>query len=127
MASKENPINRMAAETTKELATESEPFDRAASEVSPHITVYSKFLGWYASPLFQLVLVALICFLCPGMFNALSGMGGGGMTDATLVDKMVKSCTLSVLLNYSHTNRQSHRTLLYMLPLHSLVSFQVRL
>ncbi|KAJ5688494.1 hypothetical protein N7536_011113 [Penicillium majusculum] len=88
MASKENPVIGMAAETTKELATESEPFDHAANEVSPHITIYSKFCGWYASPLFQLVLVALICFLCPGMFNALSGMGGGGMTDATLVDKM---------------------------------------
>lgn len=126
MASKENPVIGMAAETTKELATESEPFDHAANEVSPHITIYSKFCGWYASPLFQLVLVALICFLCPGMFNALSGMGGGGMTDATLVDKMVNSCTSSVLLNYSHTNCGSHRTLLYMLPLPSPVSFRVR-
>lgn len=116
----------MAADTTKELATVSEPFDHAANEVSPHITVYSKIRGWYASPLFQLVLVALICFLCPGMFNALSGMGGGGMTDATLVDKMVKSCTFSVLVDYSHTNRRSHRILLYMLPLPSQVSFRVR-
>jgi len=43
---------------------------------------------WYASPKVQLVLVALVCFLCPGMFNALNGLGGGGKTDATLADHM---------------------------------------
>jgi MFS family permease len=35
-------------------------------------------IPWYASPQVQLVLVALVCFLCPGMFNALGGLGGGG-------------------------------------------------
>lgn len=29
----------------------------------------------------DLVMVAFICFLCPGMFNALNGMGGGGLLD----------------------------------------------
>ncbi|KAH8784762.1 DUF895 domain membrane protein [Hyaloscypha sp. PMI_1271] len=43
---------------------------------------------WYASPKFQLVMVAFVCFLCPGMFNALGGMGGGGKSDATLADNM---------------------------------------
>lgn len=37
-------------------------------------------LPYYASPQVQLVLVAFVCFMCPGMFNALTGMGGGGMT-----------------------------------------------
>ncbi|CCC05425.1 hypothetical protein SMACR_09175 [Sordaria macrospora] len=36
---------------------------------------------WYASPLFQLLLVSLVCFMCPGMYNALSGLGGGGQVD----------------------------------------------
>lgn len=40
-------------------------------------------LPWYASPPSQLVLVALVCFLCPGMFNAVGGLGGGGQVDAT--------------------------------------------
>ena len=44
---------------------------------------------YYASPRFQLVMVALVCFLCPGMFNALGGMGGGGKQDPTLADNMV--------------------------------------
>jgi MFS family permease len=36
---------------------------------------------WYASPIVQLLMVAMVCFLCPGMFNALSGLGGGGQVD----------------------------------------------
>ncbi|KAI1381296.1 MFS general substrate transporter [Hypoxylon crocopeplum] len=41
---------------------------------------------WYASPKVQLVMVALVCFMCPGMYNALSGLGGGGQLDATVQD-----------------------------------------
>ena len=44
-------------------------------------------IPWYASPPVQLILVALVCFLCPGMFNALGGMGGGGQIDANAADK----------------------------------------
>ncbi|OAA53491.1 Glycoside hydrolase, superfamily [Niveomyces insectorum RCEF 264] len=33
---------------------------------------------YYASPLFQVVLVSVVLFLDPGMSNALSGLGGGG-------------------------------------------------
>lgn len=38
---------------------------------------------WYASPIVQLFMVAMVCFLCPGMFNALGGLGGAGQVDAT--------------------------------------------
>ena len=41
---------------------------------------------WYASPAVQLVLVALVCFLCPGMFNALGGLGGAGLSNAKAAD-----------------------------------------
>jgi hypothetical protein len=44
---------------------------------------------WYASPRFQLGMVAFVCFMCPGMFNALSGLGGGGQADPHLADEMV--------------------------------------
>lgn len=43
-------------------------------------------LPYYASPPAQLLLVSLVCFLCPGMFNALSGMGGGGQVDTRTQD-----------------------------------------
>jgi MFS family permease len=38
-------------------------------------------IPWFASPETQLVLVSVVCFLCPGMFNAVSGLGGGGQLD----------------------------------------------
>jgi hypothetical protein len=44
-------------------------------------------LPCYASPFSQLIIVSFVCFLCPGMFNALSGMGGGGQVDATANDE----------------------------------------
>ncbi|KAH9603326.1 hypothetical protein KSS87_020346 [Heliosperma pusillum] len=37
----------------------------------------------YNSPLIQVILIGFVCFCCPGMFNALSGMGGGGQVDHT--------------------------------------------
>lgn len=41
---------------------------------------------WYASPKVQLFMVAMVCFLCPGMFNALGGLGAGGQVDAQAQD-----------------------------------------
>ncbi|GAA5888478.1 hypothetical protein JCM6882_008635 [Rhodosporidiobolus microsporus] len=35
----------------------------------------------YAHPMVQTLVISLICFACPGMFNALSGVGGGGQLD----------------------------------------------
>jgi MFS family permease len=39
---------------------------------------------WYASPPVQLFMVSMVCFLCPGMFNALGGMGGMGLEDTKI-------------------------------------------
>lgn len=36
----------------------------------------------YATPQFQIIFVALVCFLCPGMFNAVNGLGAGGQVSA---------------------------------------------
>src|SRR6266516_162310 len=36
----------------------------------------------YASPTFQVGFVAMVCFLCPGMFNAVNGLGAGGLVSA---------------------------------------------
>ncbi|KAF9894202.1 hypothetical protein FE257_007704 [Aspergillus nanangensis] len=40
-------------------------------------------MPWFASPETQLILVSFVCFLCPGMFNAVSGLGGGGQLNET--------------------------------------------
>lgn len=42
---------------------------------------------WYASPPVQLVIISLVCFMCPGMFNALNGMGGGGQVTGDAANK----------------------------------------
>ncbi|KAI8388478.1 major facilitator superfamily domain-containing protein [Radiomyces spectabilis] len=38
----------------------------------------SSFVRRYNSPLVQVILLGLVCLCCPGMFNALSGLGAGG-------------------------------------------------
>ncbi|KAI9315014.1 major facilitator superfamily domain-containing protein [Dichotomocladium elegans] len=38
-----------------------------------------KFMDKCASPLVQVIFVGLVCLCCPGMFNALSGIGAGGL------------------------------------------------
>lgn len=35
----------------------------------------------YASPPFQMFFVAMVCFLTTGMFNAVNGLGAGGLVD----------------------------------------------
>lgn len=42
---------------------------------------------YYASPMTQLLLVSFVCFLCPGMYNALNGLGGGGISNADASNK----------------------------------------
>ncbi|KAG0221787.1 hypothetical protein BGW41_006529 [Actinomortierella wolfii] len=36
----------------------------------------------WASPLIQVLAIGVICFCCPGIFNALSSIGGGGQIDS---------------------------------------------
>lgn len=47
----------------------------------------SRTLPYYASPMTQLLLVSFVCFLCPGMYNAVSGLGGAGQLVQTDVSK----------------------------------------
>jgi hypothetical protein len=54
------------------------------------------FIPWYASPRIQLGMVSFVCFMCPGMYNALQGLGGAGKADAELVSKMVRFLPFNV-------------------------------
>ncbi|EGG02453.1 uncharacterized protein MELLADRAFT_38516 [Melampsora larici-populina 98AG31] len=40
----------------------------------------------YRHPLIQIVIVSIVCFCCPGMYNSITGLGGGGQLDATAAD-----------------------------------------
>lgn len=55
----------------------------AAATTNGAPEIPKKSLFRYNSPLVQVGLIGLVCFCCPGMFNALSGMGGGGQVDPT--------------------------------------------
>ncbi|KAK3314569.1 major facilitator superfamily domain-containing protein [Apodospora peruviana] len=44
----------------------------------------SKLVRFYAHPWTQIILISLICFCLPGMYNALSGLGGSGQVDPTV-------------------------------------------
>ena len=44
--------------------------------------VFPRYRGWraaYYHPVVQVVFLAFVCFMGPGLFNALNGLGGGGM------------------------------------------------
>ncbi|QPG74648.1 hypothetical protein FOA43_001980 [Brettanomyces nanus] len=41
----------------------------------------------YSNGLSQIIMVSFVCFMCPGMFNALSGMGGAGLSSPSLANK----------------------------------------
>jgi len=38
----------------------------------------------FSSAQIQNILIGIVCFACPGMFNALTGMGGGGQVDTSI-------------------------------------------
>ena len=38
--------------------------------------------GFYSHPKTQVCMLGLVCFMCPGMFNALTGLGGGGQVNS---------------------------------------------
>lgn len=76
-----------AADTAPEIhsPTTNEPIHRPAGWMYRGFKV-GKTEVWYASPKMQLFMVAMVCFLCPGMYNSLTGMGGGGQVDAQVQD-----------------------------------------
>ncbi|KAF5361690.1 hypothetical protein D9758_007339 [Tetrapyrgos nigripes] len=39
--------------------------------------------GLYYHPITQVSLLGLVCFMCPGLFNALTGLGAGGQVDSS--------------------------------------------
>lgn len=44
---------------------------------------YRGFKAIYYNPVIQVFFLGFVCFMGPGLFNALNGLGGGGMLDAT--------------------------------------------
>ncbi|KAI3533316.1 hypothetical protein CSPX01_12853 [Colletotrichum filicis] len=56
--------------------------DEEVQDVQPTKPV-SRFTRWYRSPLFNVILVGLISFTQPGIWNALNSTGAGGQNILT--------------------------------------------
>ncbi len=71
---------------------EPQPTTQATPNVVPRRWFYQNWkfgpidLGYYASPRFQLTLVSIICFLLPGAYNAMSGLGAAGQSNTFYFD-----------------------------------------
>jgi MFS family permease len=75
-------VTATAAETAPEITTTSSaPVPRPPGWMYRGFKIGGKEV-WYASPPAQLLLVSVVCFLCPGMFNALTGIGAGGQVNS---------------------------------------------
>ncbi|KAL2867433.1 putative MFS transporter [Aspergillus lucknowensis] len=56
------------------------PSGDVAENTQPRSALYRV----YTHPWFQIILISFICFCCPGMYNALTGLGGSGQVDPTV-------------------------------------------
>ncbi|CAO3590968.1 unnamed protein product [Absidia cylindrospora] len=70
----------------------------------------------FNSPTFQVFLVGFVCFCCPGMYNALTGMGGAGRADTTAADNsataLAVTFTICSLVGAPLFNIFGHRVLI---------------
>ncbi|KAI1493083.1 major facilitator superfamily domain-containing protein [Biscogniauxia mediterranea] len=85
---KDANINTKAGSSDMDGAPDSEghgPIGRPVGWMYKGIRIGGKEI-WYASPKIQLLMVSIVCFLCPGLYNALGGLGGAGQLDPTVQD-----------------------------------------
>lgn len=70
----------------------------------------------YRNPLAQVIILGLICFLLPGMFNAINGLGAVGKADATITDNantaLAVTFAVCSILAGGFFNLVGHRVLL---------------
>jgi hypothetical protein len=57
-----------------------------AGEAQEQTKPVSRFTRWYRSPLFNVIIVGLISFTQPGIWNALNNTGAGGQQEPYLVN-----------------------------------------
>ncbi|GAW02736.1 duf895 domain membrane protein [Lentinula edodes] len=60
--------------------------EKAGSEDGAEAVMHEQRTGWkgtYYHPLTQIVMLGFVCFMGPGLFNAVNGLGGGGQLDPT--------------------------------------------
>jgi len=73
-------MSDVQAEVEKLGSTSSEDSGSQRAEIFDRPTGWRRY---YHHPVTQVSMLGLVCFLCPGMFNALTGLGGGGQVSGT--------------------------------------------
>lgn len=70
------------ARTRTGTGASSEGEDHSHPQIHPHAYQRPKGLvGLYTNTVTQVAMLGVVCFMCPGLFNALNGLGGGGQLD----------------------------------------------
>jgi len=76
------------------------------------------FKALYYHPLTQVIMLAFICFMCPGLFNALNGLGGAGQsntkTSANANAAVYATFTLAAFFAGSINNKLGSRSTLFL-------------
>ncbi|VUC35950.1 unnamed protein product [Clonostachys rosea] len=72
----EQEKNKPATTTDRQLADHEDVGDSQPSS--------SRLVRFYSHPWAQITLISVICFCLPGMYNALTGLGGSGQVDSTV-------------------------------------------
>ncbi|KIK66105.1 hypothetical protein GYMLUDRAFT_38604 [Collybiopsis luxurians FD-317 M1] len=60
--------------------------EKAGSDDGAEVVRYERpsgFKGFYLNPITQVFMLGFVCFMGPGLFNAVNGLGGGGQLDPT--------------------------------------------
>lgn len=77
----------MSSADEKRVDDEATALEAAASlEKEEQRKPVSKLTRWYRSPLFNVIIVGLISFTQPGIWNALNNTGAGGQQEPYLVN-----------------------------------------
>jgi len=61
-------------------------YDSSSEAASQRVEIFERpkgLKGLYCHPLTQIIMLGFVCFMCPGLFNAVNGLGAGGQLDST--------------------------------------------
>jgi hypothetical protein len=95
--------------SSEKIATDSSESGGAAESEQAGVYIpeakgrFGKLGRFYNDSMTQVALIGMSCFLCPGMFNALSGIGGGGQLNVQ-VSSRANSALVSRILSPSLAN-----------------------
>jgi hypothetical protein len=68
-----------------EVYAEVDKFGSSKESVPPHAEPFDRPTGWrryYYHPVTQVSMLGFVCFMGPGIFIALTGLGGGGQVNS---------------------------------------------